>query len=132
MLNIPLVAQDLALRLTAYNGKDGGYSQRCSGTGGAAPLFSSLLNYRYNIVDLEAELSSIPGVDFLGSRDRTNYPLAMSVDDYGEGFTLSAQADRDVDPHRIIAYVRTAVGSIVDALENSREALHRSGSGITR
>ena len=33
--------------------------------------------------------------------ERTNYPLTMSVDDLGEGFALTAQTDRRIDPQRI-------------------------------
>src|SRR6185437_12038409 len=51
--------------------------------------------------------------------DRTNYPITMSVDDLGEGFSLTVQADQGIDPHRILGYLKTALGSLVDALESS-------------
>src|SRR6185437_15897519 len=51
--------------------------------------------------------------------DRTNYPIAMSVDDLGEGFSLVAQTDQRIDPHRMLSYLGTAVKSLIDALEHS-------------
>ena len=51
------------------------------------------------------------------AQERTNYPIALSVDDLGEGFALTAQTDRRIDPHRVTGYLRTAIQSLVEALE---------------
>ena len=34
----------------------------------------------------------------LARQERTNYPITLSVDDLGEGFALTAQTDRRIDP----------------------------------
>jgi GntR family transcriptional repressor for pyruvate dehydrogenase complex len=49
----------------------------------------------------------------VAAQERTNYPIAFSVDDLGEGFAVKAQTDHRLDPRRIIGYVREAVRSLV-------------------
>ena len=49
--------------------------------------------------------------------------ITVSVDDLGEGFALTAQTDRRIDPHRLIAYLHTAIESLVQALEQAAETL---------
>ena len=55
----------------------------------------------------------------LGGQERTNYPITLSVDDLGEGFALTAQTDRRIDPQRVIGYLHTALESLVEALEQA-------------
>jgi amino acid adenylation domain-containing protein len=94
-------------------------AQRCSGIAGSAPLFSSLLNYRHSVLNAESQgvWARVPGVRELMVVDRTNYPITASVDDFGEEFALTAQTDRRVQPERIIGYLRSAIQSLVEALE---------------
>lgn len=94
-------------------------AQRCSGIVGSAPLFSSLLNYRHSVPNLEAEWGSATGISVLMFQDRTNYPITISVDDLGERFALKAQTDRRINPHRMTAYLHTAMRSLVHALEST-------------
>ncbi len=94
-------------------------AQRCSGLSGSVPLFSALLNYRHS--PLRVQWSSAQGIRVLGTRNRTNYPITLSVDDLGDGFALAAQTDRPVDPRRLMDYLQTALHSLVAALENSPE-----------
>jgi len=95
-------------------------AQRSSGITGSAPLFSSLLNYRHSVASPAASWGSAQGVRVLATQDRTNYPLTLSVEDQGgEGFTLHAQTDRRIDPHRVTEYVYTAMHSLVEALAQS-------------
>ena len=95
-------------------------AQSWSGIEGAAPLFTALLNYRHSAPDSDsAEQLSESGIRILLGQERTNYPITMSVDDLGEGFALTAQTDRRVDPHRLTGYLHTAVSSLVQALEES-------------
>ena len=87
-------------------------AQRCSRVPAPAPLFSAILNYRHGgdvIVD--------EGVELLFEEERTNYPLALSVDDLGEGFALVAQARSPLDPSRICSFMHTALESLVEALD---------------
>jgi amino acid adenylation domain-containing protein/FkbM family methyltransferase len=94
-------------------------AQRCSGISGAAPLFSTLLNYRHSAMKPEAEWAIGDAVQVIESKYWTNYPITLSVDDLGEGFTLTAQTDRRIDPERMMAYMQTAVQSLVEALEEA-------------
>ena len=94
-------------------------AQRCSGIAGAAPLFNTLLNYRHSAAGLAAEFTGAAGVTLLDSRSWTNYPITVSVDDLGEGFSLTASTDRRIDPARIAAYTHAAMQSLVESLEQA-------------
>ncbi|MBM0108940.1 non-ribosomal peptide synthetase, partial [Steroidobacter sp. S1-65] len=116
-------------------------AQRCSGIGGAAPLFNALLNYRPGATS-SPSLSDASGISVLIDQERTNYPITLSVDDRGEGFALTAKSNHVIDPHRMTSYLRTALQSLVEALEQSpqRPALllpilpqsERGGGGVQR
>ncbi|MEI2455272.1 amino acid adenylation domain-containing protein [Lysobacter firmicutimachus] len=90
-------------------------AQRCSGLPADAPLFASLLNYRYSQRD--GTIPALQGVESLGGHDRTNYPFVLHVDDYGDGFGLTAEVERSVDAQRICGFVEQALQALVDALE---------------
>ncbi|ELP95433.1 condensation domain-containing protein, partial [Pseudomonas syringae] len=66
-------------------------AQRCSGVQAPTPLFSALLNYRH----IDAPNSTVEGlgawidIERLKGTERTNYPLALNVDDQGQGFALT-------------------------------------------
>src|SRR5581483_11557311 len=77
------------------------------------------LNYRHSTPDSEAAWVSAAGVEVVAGQERTNYPITVSVDDLGEGFALTAQTDRRIDPQRITGYLHTAVVSLVEALEEA-------------
>ena len=110
-------------------------AQRCSAVVAPAPLFNSILNYRHgkgvhhaadNGAIVEWFFEKIAGREFLTFEERTNYPLTLSVDDFGEGFRLVAQALSPVDPRRICNYVHTALEQLVVALETSPTSALRS------
>ncbi|WP_229212467.1 non-ribosomal peptide synthetase, partial [Duganella sp. HH105] len=90
-------------------------AQRCSGLPGGTPLFSALLNYRYN-VDKEVSTSAWQGMQSLGGEERSNYPVDMSVDDLGQGFSLVAQVKKTIGVQRVCEYMLAAVDGIVAAL----------------
>ena len=94
-------------------------AQRCSGIKGSLPLFCALLNYRHHDSDAESGWSGTGDVQLLIGPERTNYPIAMSVDDLGEGFVLKAHTVPGIDPQRLTAYLHTAVQSLVMALEQA-------------
>ncbi|XP_055302590.1 uncharacterized protein LOC129568563 [Sitodiplosis mosellana] len=91
--------------------------QRCSGMPVGAPLFSSLINYRHK-VKTEHVNASFPGVRFLGSEGRTNYPLTLSLDDSDDILHLSVQVVLQVSAARVGAYMQQALVSLSDALAN--------------
>ena len=63
-----------------------------------------------------------PGVEIVHAAERTNYPLAMAVDDLGSGFLLTAQSQAPVDPSRVSAYLHTAMRELIDALDHAPKA----------
>jgi amino acid adenylation domain-containing protein len=92
-------------------------AQRCSGVAETTPLFSALLNYRHS--DLSGGVSE--GVKILARRERTNYPITLSIDDARDGFSFTAKTDKAVRASRIIEYLHTATASLVSALEQGSE-----------
>ncbi|MFL5802017.1 MAG: amino acid adenylation domain-containing protein, partial [Roseiflexaceae bacterium] len=100
-------------------------AQRCSRVAAPMPLFSSLLNYQHTPRgigrSLENVLSSV-GIELLGSEERTNYPITLSVDDFGDGFLLTAQAVHPVGSARICEFMQTALEGLVEALEQKPKA----------
>ena len=95
--------------------------QRCSAIEGSAPLFSAVLNYRHSAPVATVVSEPSDAVRVLGGYERTNYPFTVSVDDFGEGFGITAQIDRQIDAARVIGYLRTAIDSLVQALEDNSE-----------
>ncbi|WP_194274092.1 non-ribosomal peptide synthetase [Variovorax paradoxus] len=91
-------------------------AQRCSALPGSTPLFSALLNYRYSAAVEKKDAAAWQGIEFLGGQEHSNYPFDMSVDDQGEGFSLTAQVHESVDARRVCGFMHAAVRSIVDAL----------------
>ncbi|MGD9162624.1 MAG: condensation domain-containing protein, partial [Desulfobacteraceae bacterium] len=96
-------------------------AQRCSGVVSPMPLFSSLLNYRYLSMPGEGEddKKSGIGIEGLYSEERTNYPFVMSVNDLGEGYSLTALIQSPVDPSQVCSYMNTVLEHLADALENT-------------
>jgi amino acid adenylation domain-containing protein len=95
-------------------------AQRCSGIVGSAPLFSALLTYRHSVPKAETEWSLGAGIRVLvANQFRTNYPVTLTVDNLGDGFALTAQTDRRINPDRITEYFQTAMQSLLEALEKA-------------
>ncbi|WP_170275689.1 non-ribosomal peptide synthetase [Paraburkholderia megapolitana] len=95
-------------------------AQRCSGVAAPVPLFSALLNYRHSDrAAAHAGQDLWPGIAMLEAYERTNYPLVLSVDDFGEEFELTVQAVSGIDARRVGGYMRTALESLLDALETA-------------
>ena len=89
-------------------------AQRCSGV---APLFNSLLNYRHSAPGVTAEFTAAVGVELLKVRSGTNYPIVLSVDAGGDSFILDVEADERAGADRMLGYMRTALESLVGAVE---------------
>ncbi|MDE9555583.1 amino acid adenylation domain-containing protein [Xenorhabdus bovienii] len=99
-------------------------AQRCSGVDQPMPLFSALLNYRHSqIGEAEAVDTTWAGMRIIATKERTNYPLTLSVDDLGADFYLTAQAVAGIDPARVIAYLVNAIRGLVDALAHNPQQL---------
>ncbi|PHM39382.1 Amino acid adenylation [Xenorhabdus mauleonii] len=95
-------------------------AQRCSGVQGGTPLFSALLNYRHNEQPMTPH-EMMPGIEFLGEQESTNYPFVLSVEDGIDTLGLTAQVVQPFDSERICGYMQQALESLADALEFSPE-----------
>ncbi|KEZ75048.1 Non-ribosomal peptide synthetase, partial [Pseudomonas syringae pv. syringae FF5] len=62
------------------------------------------------------------GIEVRGGEERTNYPLILSLDDLGEGFSLNVQAVAGIGAQRVCGYMQTALESLVHALEQTPQA----------
>ncbi|WP_431194437.1 amino acid adenylation domain-containing protein [Pseudomonas synxantha] len=95
-------------------------AQRCSGVPAPAPLFGTLLNFRYSPAD-DSTLAhdAWRGIRGLDVHERTGYPLALAVDDTGEAFTLTVQATNGIDAQRVFGYLQCALHNLLDALERA-------------
>ncbi|MFK2889501.1 condensation domain-containing protein, partial [Dyella flagellata] len=103
-------------------------AQRCSG---ATPLFSALFNYRHiagngqaispNPAEATHLLAAHPveGVSWLHGEERTNYPVTLSVEDFGHALGLTAQAVHPLDPARICGYMHEALRNLLHWLEHA-------------
>ncbi|MDU8419738.1 AMP-binding protein, partial [Pseudomonas syringae] len=91
-------------------------AQRCSSVATALPLFSSLLNYRHQSEDSQLQW---PGLRLLDSSERTNYPLCLSVDDYGNDLSLMIHSVQPADPQRLGAMMQCALEQLTDALAHT-------------
>ncbi|HVG45387.1 MAG TPA: amino acid adenylation domain-containing protein, partial [Longimicrobium sp.] len=94
-------------------------AQRCSGVAAPAPLFTSLLNYRYlgGSGRSSGEEEPTEGVRGIFGQERTNYPVLLSVNDMGEEFSLTAQVAAPADAERVCRMMQTALERLVEALE---------------
>ncbi|MCF5709236.1 amino acid adenylation domain-containing protein [Pseudomonas syringae] len=91
-------------------------AQRCSGIGTSVPLFTSLLNYRHQGTDSRLDWA---GIRLLDSAERTNYPLSLAVNDYGDEFSLVMQSVAPVSPQRLCAMMQRALEQLTEALEHT-------------
>ncbi|MFJ7498038.1 amino acid adenylation domain-containing protein, partial [Streptomyces sp. NPDC097727] len=99
-------------------------AQQASGLVGGSPLFTSFLNYRHAadqasgppMVEEPAD-DETGGIRTLLSRDTTNYPLAVAVDDNGQAIRVAVDAVAPADPEAVGVLVCTAVEGLVSALE---------------
>ncbi|MER7186696.1 amino acid adenylation domain-containing protein, partial [Streptomyces hyaluromycini] len=102
-------------------------AQRASAVPADEPLFTTLFNYRHNIVDAQhgaddADTARGGGADDVRevfSWGRTNYPLTVAVDDNGDGFGLVVDAVGPIDPQAVAGMLHTAVGHLVSSLEEA-------------
>ncbi|CEF36563.1 non-ribosomal peptide synthetase [Xanthomonas citri] len=110
---------DALTALMAHEHASLALAQRCSSIPASTPLFNALLNYRHS-PPLPADATTSAawhGVHALGSSERTNYPLLLSVDDLGDQFALSVQTRADIGAERMCAFMQRALAQLVDALE---------------
>ncbi|ORX82118.1 acetyl-CoA synthetase-like protein, partial [Basidiobolus meristosporus CBS 931.73] len=93
-------------------------AQRCSSVPQGTPLFSAMLNYRHNTASSNAILVDT-GIEYLEGQERTNYPFTLSVDDYGQSLSLTAEVVQPFSPSRVCGYMQQALESLASALEDT-------------
>ncbi|KAF9991343.1 hypothetical protein BGZ79_004648, partial [Entomortierella chlamydospora] len=93
-------------------------AQRCSNVPAGTPLFSSLLNYRHNVKQLDTSPGT-SGMEFLDSQERTNYPFTISVEDLGDELGVTVQTIQSVDSARVCGYMQQALQGLAEALEHA-------------
>ncbi|MDC6131891.1 amino acid adenylation domain-containing protein, partial [Burkholderia gladioli] len=93
-------------------------AQQCSGVPAGSPLFSALLNYRHNVVAVEQE-NAESGIDFLHGEERTNYPLTLAVEDFGNALGVTTQVVDRLDAERVGNYLVQALESLAEALDRT-------------
>ncbi len=96
-------------------------TQKASNLPTGVPLFTSVINYRHSGL-LDRPQVNIPGVtaakvSFIEQHEGNNYPLTLSVDEYASEIQLSIQAATGIDPDLVLSLTKTAIASIVEALE---------------
>src|SRR6185295_16598039 len=96
-------------------------AQLCSAVEASTPLFSTLLNYRHGqFLQAVTKQSDRRGpIAWLGYEQRTSYPLAISINDFGESLGLSVQVLQSLSPERICNYMQQALESLAEALEHA-------------
>jgi amino acid adenylation domain-containing protein len=94
-------------------------AQRCSGLPPQVPLFSTLLNYRHHALSEDGLAADHPlaAVEWLWDEERTNYPLTLAVEDYGQALGLTVKVTRPLSAQRVCASVERVLESLVAALE---------------
>ncbi|MEV6118891.1 AMP-binding protein, partial [Streptomyces sp. NPDC052109] len=96
-------------------------AQQASGLPGNTPVFTSLINYRHNTgAETEKQGHARPeGMRVLSSRERTNYPLGVSVDDHGDSMSLAIDAVAPIAPAAVGRLLRTAVEDLLPRVERA-------------
>ncbi|MGI5182532.1 amino acid adenylation domain-containing protein [Dactylosporangium sp. CA-152071] len=94
-------------------------AQRSSAVPADAPLFTTLLNYRHNAAGAtgDTDEGGFAGIRPVYSRERTNYPLTVSVDDDGDALGFVVAAVAPIDPAAVARMLLTAIEGLVPALE---------------
>ncbi|MGN6091492.1 MAG: condensation domain-containing protein, partial [Luteibacter jiangsuensis] len=96
-------------------------AQRCSGVAAPRPLFSALLNYRHNQAasDDDTRRHPLRDVEWIASQERTNYPLTLSVEDYGQALGLTAQVAEPISAERVCELMARALEQLAELLEHA-------------
>jgi non-ribosomal peptide synthetase component F len=95
-------------------------AQQCSGVAQGTPLFGSILNVIFESLSRE-NASIYPGIVHVEFKERTNYPVSLTVEDYGSSYGLTADVISPVDPSRITGYMEQALQSLMEAIELTTE-----------
>jgi amino acid adenylation domain-containing protein len=116
--------QKLLADLTRHEHASLVLAQKCSAVPAPQPLFTSILNYRHIKAGVGTELSHAwDGISYVRGEERSNYPIGLAVNDFGESASVTAQTVVAMDPMRLCEFMRTALESLVEALETTPAAM---------
>ncbi|MGW8066854.1 amino acid adenylation domain-containing protein, partial [Streptomyces ziwulingensis] len=95
-------------------------AQRASGVRAPAPLFTGVLNYRHDTTGDGGPGTVLPpGTELLAFRERTNYPLLVSVDDDGTALAFDVQAAGAIDADLVTRLLLATTEHVTGALEQA-------------
>lgn len=115
----------LLAELMLYEHASLALAQKCSAVSLPTPLFSTLLNYRHSVKEDNAHIENGAllwknlGIEILIGQERTNYPVTLSVDDFGNSYRLTLQTQSAIDPIRVLGYLKTGLAELVRALRSN-------------
>jgi amino acid adenylation domain-containing protein len=94
-------------------------AQRASGVPAGVPLFTCLFNYRHHAATRSHGHDAVSGgrIAQVFSGERTNYPMAVSIEDGGDNLALTVDAVPPADPQAVCTLLHTALAGIVAGLE---------------
>jgi amino acid adenylation domain-containing protein len=92
-------------------------AQQASGVTGDTPLFTSFLNFRHNTG--QGMDWAIEGIRLLLSKERTNYPLVVLVDDNPDSIAVAVHAVAPIDSRAVRILVCNAIDNLVTALADT-------------
>ena len=95
-------------------------AQRCSAVRAPAPLFTAMLNYRYESHEgekLATVASEFAGWEDLFFEERINYPIGLAVNDTGDALSIDVQSDPAIDPQYVCELTLAVFQRMIDALE---------------
>ncbi|WP_181806352.1 non-ribosomal peptide synthetase, partial [Streptomyces shenzhenensis] len=102
-------------------------AQQAGAVPDGGPLFTSILNYRQSRPTPREPAAgtgtSFGGISRLAARERTNYPVTVSVDDFGDSYLLTADSLAPADPEQLCALLLTCLDHLVTALEQAPDTL---------
>ena len=114
--------QELLSQLMEYDQTPLTLAQRHSAVPSSLPLFTALLNYRYraatSLLDTRFEIERMK---WIWAEERTSFPLAMSVDDFGVSLRLVVQTDQAINPVQVCSLMEHALTELARALEDNPE-----------
>ncbi|MCX4771937.1 non-ribosomal peptide synthase/polyketide synthase [Streptomyces sp. NBC_01260] len=98
-------------------------AQQASGVQGDSPLFTSIFNYRHSQTAGQAAAqradTGLEGIRTVLTREASNYPVSVSVDDHGTGFGLSVNAIGLAESEQMCGLLHTCMENLVTALEDA-------------
>ncbi|NOU51317.1 amino acid adenylation domain-containing protein [Pseudoalteromonas sp. JBTF-M23] len=121
VLEFVMSIRDELQELIPYEQASLSLAQQCSGLSHGRNLFSAVLNYRHSVANSDSEAATQGtdnGVRLLSSKERTNYPFSLSVDDMKQGFNLDFQVDKSVNIERVMDYMIHALQAMSDCLQH--------------